>query len=64
MEGLLGKYEIKLRSAAISLFDVRRSSFETTLYGINVTREWLQNNLELTGDARPVLRILTIGIFL
>jgi hypothetical protein len=27
--------------------DIRRSSFKTTLYGINVTRECLQNNLAL-----------------
>ncbi len=47
---------IKFQSAATSLFDVqrwtfdvRRSSFKTTLYGINVTRECLQNNLALRG---------------
>jgi hypothetical protein len=31
------------------MFDVGRSSFKTTLYGINVTFEWLQNNLALMG---------------
>ncbi len=31
------------------MFDVRRSSFKTTLYGINVTCECLQNNLALMG---------------
>jgi len=48
--------KIKLRSEATSLFDVQRwtfdvgrSSFKTTLYGINVTFEWLQNNLALMG---------------
>jgi hypothetical protein len=51
--------EIKLRSGAtslfdvrcsmFSLFDVRRSSFKTTLYGTNVTCECLQNKLELMG---------------
>jgi hypothetical protein len=44
------------RSGATSLFDVRcwtfdvrRSSFKTTLYGKNVTSECLQNNLTLIG---------------
>jgi hypothetical protein len=27
------------------MFDVPRSYFKTTLYGINVTCEWLQNSL-------------------
>ena len=31
------------------MFDVRRSSFKTIPYGINVTRERLQNNLALMG---------------
>ncbi len=30
-----------------SMFDVRRSSFKTTPYGINATCERLQNNLAL-----------------
>jgi hypothetical protein len=30
-----------------SMFDVRRSSFKTTPYGINTTCECLQNNLAL-----------------
>jgi hypothetical protein len=30
-----------------SMFDVRRSSFKTTLYGTNVTYECLQNKLAL-----------------
>jgi hypothetical protein len=30
-----------------SMFDVGRSSFKTTFYGINVTCECLQNNLAL-----------------
>ena len=33
-----------------SMFDVRRSSFKTTPYGINVTCECLQNNLALMGN--------------
>ena len=32
-----------------SMFDVRRSSFKTTLYGINATCERLHNNLALMG---------------
>ncbi len=32
-----------------SMFDVRRSSFKTIPYGINVTCERLQNNLALMG---------------
>jgi hypothetical protein len=32
-----------------SMFDVRRSSFKTTLYGTNVTCECLQNKLALMG---------------
>jgi hypothetical protein len=33
-----------------SMFDVRRSSFKTTLYGTNVTCECLQNKLALMGQ--------------
>ena len=54
--GFLKSNEIKLRSEASSLFDVRcwmfdvrRSSFKTTLYGVNVPCECLQNNLALMG---------------
>jgi len=32
------------------MFDVGRSSFKTTPYGINATRERLQNNLALMGE--------------
>jgi hypothetical protein len=32
-----------------SMFDVRRSSFKTTLCGVNVTCECLQNKLALMG---------------
>jgi len=46
-----------LRSGATSLFDVGRSmfdvgrsSFKTTQYGINATRERLQNNIALMGQ--------------
>ncbi len=52
--GFLKSNEIKLRSEASSLFDVRcwmfdvrRSSFKTTLYGVNVPCECLQNKLAL-----------------
>ncbi|MBC8247939.1 MAG: hypothetical protein H8E81_10160 [Deltaproteobacteria bacterium] len=50
--------EIKLQSEATSLFDVqrwtfdvRRSSLETSPYGINATCEHLQNNLALMGSS-------------
>jgi len=64
--------EIKLRSGATSLFDVqrwkfdvRRSSFKTTLYGINVTCEYLQNNLVLTalGPCPTIDEIIKRGFF-
>ena len=32
------------------MFDVRRSSFKTIPYGINVTSERLQNNIALMED--------------
>jgi hypothetical protein len=32
------------------LFDVRRSSFKTTRYGIKATCEYLQNNLAFMGQ--------------
>jgi len=55
--GFLKTIEIKLRSAATSLFDVgrsmfdvRRSSLKKTLYGIIVTYECLQKKLALMGD--------------
>jgi hypothetical protein len=43
-----------------SMFDVRRSSFKTTLYGKNVTCECLQNNLALMGiiPARSIRLII------
>ena len=54
--GFFKTNEIKLRSAATSLFDVQRwtfdvgcSSFKPTPYGINATYEYLQNNLVLIG---------------
>ncbi len=37
-----------------SMFDVRRSSFKTTLYGTNVTCECLQNKLALMVLCTPV----------
>jgi hypothetical protein len=37
-----------------SMFDVRRSSFKTTLYGMNVTGECLQNNLALRASPQLV----------
>ena len=36
----------------IHLFDVRRTSFKTTLYGANVNCECLQNNFAFMGFAR------------
>jgi hypothetical protein len=54
--GFLKSNEIKLQSEASSLFDVRcwmfdvrRSSFKTTLYGVYVPCECLQNKLALLG---------------
>ena len=48
--------EIKLRSEAISLFDVQRwtfdvrcSSLKPTPHGMNTTLNWLENNLALMG---------------
>ena len=35
-----------------SVFDVRRSSFETSLHGINVTCQCSQNNLAIMGPNR------------
>jgi len=39
------------------MFDVRRSSFKTTPYGINATYECLQNNLALMSK---VLRLIPV----
>ena len=40
------------------MFDVRRSSFKTTPFGINATCEWLQNNLALMPQDGPSAVIL------
>jgi hypothetical protein len=42
-------------SLASWTFDVRRSSFKTTPYGINATCECLQNNLALMGKWTSIL---------
>jgi hypothetical protein len=54
--GFLKTNENKLRSGATSLFDVQRwtfdvrcSSFKTTLHSVNVTNEYLHKNLALLG---------------
>jgi len=40
------------------MFDVGRSSFKTTLYGLNVTCECLQNKLALIGSGSVVGGVL------
>ncbi len=70
--GFLKSNEIKLQSEASSLFDVRcwmfdvrRSSFKTALYGVNVLRECLQNKLALMVhspySSPPAVRIYQVG---
>jgi len=42
------------------MFDIGRSSFKTTPYGINVTCECLQNNLALMGQKGPAAENVTV----
>jgi hypothetical protein len=45
------------------MFDVGRSSNDTSLYGINTTLEQLQNNLEPMGiNPAPMIIILCVWI--
>jgi hypothetical protein len=59
---ILGNWEVVLRRRGTETIstrrdDVRRSSFKTTLYGINVTCVFLQNNLALWGEAPNLLPV-------
>jgi len=48
--GLQCPSQLRTSARFVPMFDVRRSSFKTTLYGINITCERLQNSLALVGQ--------------
>ena len=53
----VGRWTFDVGRSSFNMFDVRRSSFKTTPYGINATYERLQNNLALMGQ-RPARNAL------